>query len=45
MDVSGFLSLDDIEDENPNNHILSWANTTDPGSHQQVMIITTILNN
>jgi len=45
MDVSRFLSLDDIGDEDPNNYILSWADTTDPGSHQQVMIIITILNN
>jgi len=45
MDVSGFLSLDDIGDEDPDNHILSWADTTDPGSHQQVMMIATILNN
>jgi len=33
MDVSEFLSLDDIGDEDPDNHILSWADTTDPGSH------------
>jgi len=33
MDVSGFPSLDDIGDEDPDNHILSWADTTDPGSH------------
>jgi len=45
MDVSRFPSLDNIGDEDPNNHIFSWANTTDPGSHQQVMIIATILNN
>jgi len=45
MDVSEFPSLDDIGDEDPNNHILSWADTTDPGSYQQVMIIATILNN
>ena len=25
MDVSGFPSLDDIGDEDPDNHILSWA--------------------
>jgi len=37
--------LDDIGDEDPDNHILSWADTTDPGSHQQVMMIATILNN
>jgi len=45
MDVSGFPSLDNIEDEDPNNHILSWADTTDLGSHQQAMMIATILNN
>jgi len=37
--------LDDIGDEDPNNYILSWANTTNPGSHQQVMMIAAILNN
>jgi len=37
--------LNDIGDENPDNHILSWADTTDPGSHQQVMMIAAILNN
>jgi len=45
MDVSRFPSLDDIGDEDPNNHILSWADTTDPGSYQQAMMIATILNN
>jgi len=45
MDVSGFPSLDDIGDEDPDNYILSWANTADLGSHQQAMIIATILNN
>jgi len=45
MDVSRFPSLDDIGDKDPNNYILSWADTTDPGSHQQVMMIATILNN
>jgi len=34
IDVSGFSLLDDIGDKDPNNHILSWADTTDPGSHQ-----------
>jgi len=34
IDVSGFPSLDDIGDEDPDNYILSWADTTDPGSHQ-----------
>jgi len=33
MDVSGFLSLDDIGDKDPNNYILSWTDTTDLGSH------------
>jgi len=33
LDVSGFPSLDNIEDEDPDNHILSWADMTDPGSH------------
>jgi len=45
MDVSRFPLLDDIGDEDPDNYILSWADTTDPGSHQQVMMIATILNN
>ena len=45
MNVSGFLSLDNIGDEDPNNHILSWADTTDLGSYQQAIIIATILNN
>ena len=37
--------MDNIGDEDPNNYILSWADTTDPGSHQQVIIIAAILNN
>jgi len=45
MDISGFLSLDDIGDKDPDNHILSWADTTDSGSYQQTMMIATILNN
>jgi len=45
MDVSGFPSLDDIENEDPDNHILSWADMTDLGSYQQAMMIVTILNN
>jgi len=45
LDVSRSPSLDDIGDEDPNNHILSWADTTDPGSHQQAMMIAAILNN
>jgi len=39
IDVSRFPLLDDIGDEDPDNHILSWANMTDPGSHQQAIII------
>jgi len=45
IDVSGFPSLDNIGDEDPDNHILSWADMTDPGSYQQAMMIATILNN
>jgi len=45
LDVSEFPLLDDIGDEDPNNHILSWIDTTDPGSHQQVIMIAAILNN
>jgi len=37
--------LDNIGDEDPDNHILSWADMTDPGSYQQAMMIATILNN
>jgi len=45
MNISRFLSLDDIGDEDHDNHILSWTDMTNPGSHQQTMMITTILNN
>jgi len=45
MNVSGFPSLDNIGDEDPNNYILSWVDMTNPGSHQQAMMIATILNN
>ena len=45
IDISRFPSLDDIGDEDPNNYILSQADMTDPGSHQQAIIIATILNN
>jgi len=45
LDVSGSSSLDNIGDEDPDNHILSWADMTDPGSHQQAMMIVAILNN
>jgi len=45
LDVSRSSSLDDIGDEDPNNHILSWADMTNPGSHQQTMMIAAILNN
>ena len=33
LDVSGSPSLDNIGDEDPKNHILSWADTTDLGSY------------
>jgi len=33
LDVSRSLSLDNIGDEDLSNHILSWADTTDPDSH------------
>jgi len=45
LDVSGSFSLDNIEDEDPNNYILSWADMTDPDSYQQAMMIAAILNN
>ena len=45
IDVSGFPSLDNIRDEDPDNHILSWADMTDLDSHQQTMMIAAILNN
>jgi len=45
LDVSRPPSLDSIGDENPDNHILSWTDTTDPGSYQQAMMIVAILNN
>jgi len=45
LDVSRSPSLDNIGDEDPDNHILSWADMTDPGSHQQMMMIAAILNN
>jgi len=45
LDVSRSSLLDDIGDEDPDNHILSWADMTDPGSHQQAMMIAAILNN
>jgi len=45
IDVSRFSLLDNIEDEDPNNYILSWADMTDLGSYQQAMMIVTILNN
>ena len=37
--------MDDIEDEDSDNHILSWADTTDLDCHQQAMIIAAMLNN
>ena len=33
IDVSGFPLLDNIGDEDPDNHILSWADMTDLGNH------------
>jgi len=45
LNVSGSPSLDNIGDKDPDNYILSWADTTDPGSHQQAMMIAAILNN
>ena len=44
LDISGSSLLDDIGDEDPSNHILSWADMTDPGSYQQAMMIAAILN-
>jgi len=37
--------LDNIGDEDPDNHILSWADTTDPDNYQQAMVIASLLNN
>ena len=37
--------MDNIGDEDPDNYILSWTDITDPDSYQQIMMITTILNN
>ena len=45
LDISGSPLLDNIGDEDPNNHILSWADMTDLGSHQQTIMIVAILNN
>ena len=33
LDVSRSFLLNNIGDEDLNNHIFSWTNTTDPGSH------------
>ena len=33
LNVSKLPSLDDIEDEDPNKYILSWADTTDLGNY------------
>ena len=44
LDVSRFPLLDDIKDKDPNNYILSWADTTDPDSHQQVIMIVSWLS-
>ena len=45
LDISGSLSLDNIGDKDSDNHILSWADMTDLGSYQQMMMIAAILNN
>ena len=45
LDVSRSPSLNNIGDEDPDNHILIWADITDPGNYQQVMIIASLLNN
>ena len=45
LNVSGSPLLDDIGDEDPNNHILSWVNMTNLGSYQQAIMIAAILNN
>jgi len=45
LDISGSPSLDNIGDEDSDNYILSWVDTTDPGNYQQAMIITSLLNN
>ena len=37
--------MDNIGDEDPDNHILSWADTTDPGNYQQAIVIASLLNN
>jgi len=36
--------LDNIGDEDPDNYILSWADTTDPGNYQQAIVIVSLLN-
>jgi len=45
MFVSRFPSLDEIGDEDPDNNILSWADMTDLGNHQQAIVIAAMLNN
>jgi len=45
LNISGSPLLDDIGDKDSDNHILSWADTTDLDSHQQMMMIAAILNN
>jgi len=45
LNISGSPLLDDIGDEDSDNYILSWADTTDLDSHQQMMMIAAILNN
>ena len=45
LDISRSPSLDNIGNKDPDNHILSWADTTDPGNYQQAMVIASLLNN
>ena len=45
LDVSGLSLLDSIGDEDPNNHISHWADTTDLDNYYQAMVIITLLNN
>jgi len=45
LDVSESPSLNNIEDEDPDNHILSWTDTTDSGNYQQIMVIVSLLSN
>ena len=45
LDISRSSSLNNIEDEDTNNYILSWTDTTDVDNYQQIMVITSLLNN